>query len=79
MKILLADKVGTNLIIMKLHTGTSYNVFNILPFMQFVSERDLRDGSFAYAYLAIGWGYWSIDIVFKEEEYNDDKDFFEYD
>ncbi len=46
--------------------------------MQFVSERNYQDGSFAYAYLALGWGYWSIDIVFKEEKYDDDEEFFDY-
>jgi hypothetical protein len=44
-----------------------------------VSERNFQEGGLCYAYLSLSWGYWGIDIVFKEEEYEDDKDFFEYD
>lgn len=64
---------------MKIVTSISHNVFHIIPSLSFVSERNFQEGGLCYAYLSLSWGYWGIDVVFKEDEYEDDKDFFEYD
>lgn len=53
---------------MKITTSRSYNVFSITPTISFISEKNYRDGGLAYAYLAFGWGYWSIDLVIKQED-----------
>lgn len=54
-------------------------MFHFLPFFSKTSERNYQDGSLCYLYFTLGWGYWGIDLVIKEEEFQDDKDFFEYD
>ena len=53
---------------MKITTSRSYNVFSITPTISFISEKNYRDGGLAYAYLTFGWGYWSIDLVIKQED-----------
>jgi hypothetical protein len=56
---------------MKIRFGSNYNVYWLLPTAVVTSEPNYQGPGFSYFILSIGWWKWSIDIIFKDEDYND--------
>ena len=56
---------------MKIRLGSSYNVYWVLPTIAITQERMYHRNGFAYFIISIGWWKWSIDIVLKDEDYDD--------